>query len=364
MKFFKSRLSLILSILMFCTAFLSGCSNLQVNTSEETADDTVVLTSEPTEATVYYETEGSFAKESKYSDEDYWVYFESDTEGKEADVFFLSPTSFNGKEEGLYNLPLDNEDIKENFKRQVNKEKGIYDDNCRFFAPYYSQIGMNVYNTMSIEEREPYLEKAFEDVKEAFEYYMAVCNNGRPIIIAGFSQGADMSLRLIKECFKDEARQKQLVACYAIGWRITREEINQYPHLKFAQGETDTGVIISFNSEGESAESSLMIPQNMKTLAINPLNWKTDGTPASKDLNYGACFVNSDGEIKEEIAQFTGAYIDSDRGALKVTDVTEDNFPGSEGEYEIGIFHSYDYQFFYRNLEKNVQDRIKAFSEK
>ena len=62
--------------------------------------------------------------------------------------------------------------------------------------------------------------------------------------------------------------------------------------MKFAEGETDTGVIVAFNSEAEEITDSLMIPEGTKTLAINPLNWKTDGTSADKSLNLGACFTN------------------------------------------------------------------------
>ena len=43
-----------------------------------------------------------------------------------------------------------------------------------------------------------------------------------------------------------------------------------------------------------------MIPEGTKTLAINPLNWKTDGTIAEKNQNAGACFTNYSGEIINE----------------------------------------------------------------
>lgn len=339
----KRILSLILSVVCFFTVCLSGCQN-------------------KAESTFFETTNVSKESSSKYSSADNWVYADTDSPEKEADVFFLCPTSFDGEDKGFYNMPLDNEEIRQKFKGQVNMEKGIYDDNCRFFAPYYSQIGMNVYD-MSIEEREPFLKIAFADVKDAFEYYIENYNEGRPVVLAGFSQGADMCLRLLKECFAEKSLQNQLVACYAIGWRITDEELAEYPHLKFSQGENDTGVIISFNTEAEKAENSLMIPKGMKTKAINPLNWKTDTSHAPKELNLGSCFTDYDGNVTKEAKNLTGAYIDSERGALKVTDINEDNYPGSAGSFERGVYHSYDFQFFYRNLEKNVQDRIKAFLE-
>lgn len=294
-----------------------------------------------------------------YSNIANWAYFESDATDKNADVFFVCPTVYFGSDDS-YNMELTDEDTKESFLGATNMEKGIYDADSRFFAPYYSQVGFNVYS-MGSSDSEQYFELAFDDVKSAFEYYYENCNDDRPIILAGFSQGSDMCIRLLKECFKDKDRQDQLIACYAIGWRITDEEIKEYPQLKFAEGESDTGVIISFNSEAENIDDSLMIPKGIKTLSINPLNWKTDSTIADKSLNLGACFTNYDGKIEKEINNLTGAYIDDVRGALKVNDVTPEEYPAGIDIFEEGIYHLYDYQFFYRNLQNNVQARINSY---
>ena len=170
-----------------------------------------------------------------------------------------------------------------------------------------------------------------------------------------------MSIRLVKDFFADEKTNDLLVACYAIGWSITEAELEEYEHLQVAQSERDTGVIVSFNSEAESVTHSLMIPEGTKTLAINPLNWQTDGTPADKSLNKGACFTDYGGNIVTEIPELTGAYIDSVRGELKVTDVTEEDYPPVLSIFDSGVYHLYDYQFFYRNLQENVSVRIAEY---
>ncbi|HIU87703.1 MAG TPA: DUF3089 domain-containing protein [Candidatus Avilachnospira avistercoris] len=293
-----------------------------------------------------------------YADEANWAYLEDD-EDFDTDVFFVCPTVFGGDED-IYNMSLDDEESKASFLGATNMEKGIYDDKSRFFAPYYRQAGLNVYE-LSMEEQEPYLQFAYEDISKAFDYYLEHYNEGRPIILAGFSQGADLCIRLLKDKFADEKLQEQLVACYAIGWRVTEEELEAYPQLKFAEGETDTGVIIAFNSEAENISDSLMIPEGMKSLCINPLNWRTDSTPADKSENLGACFTDYDGNITEEIKGLTGAYIDTERGSLKVPDVTPEDYPAGLYIFEDGIYHLYDYQFFYRNLEENVSTRIAAY---
>lgn len=173
-----------------------------------------------------------------------------------------------------------------------------------------------------------------------------------------------MCIRLLKDCFKDEETNRLLVACYAIGWRITEQEIKENPHLKFASGENDTGVIVSFNSEAEFINNSLMIPSGTKTLAINPLNWKTDGTAADKSEDLGSCFTDYSGNITKEIKNLTGAYIDSTRGSLKVPNVSPKDYPPGLDMFEEGIYHLYDYQFFYRNLQKNVKTRLDSYYAK
>jgi hypothetical protein len=259
-------------------------------------------------------------------------------------------------------MPLDDEEAKKDFLGVINMEKGIYDDNCRFFAPYYSQISKKSYD-LDVVKRETYLQKAYEDVKEAFLYYLENYNNGRPIVLAGFSQGADMSYRLLKDVFSDEKINKLLVASYSIGWAITSDELDVNPHMKFASGETDTGCIISFDCEAEDITESFVIPEDVKALSINPLNWKTTSEKASKELNKGYVLVSrSDSEkINNEIDKLCGCYIDNQRGALKITDIRPQDYPPKMDYLSEGEYHVYDYMFFYRNLEENVLKRIESY---
>ncbi len=169
-----------------------------------------------------------------------------------------------------------------------------------------------------------------------------------------------MSIRLVKEFFDDATYGDQLVACYAIGWGITQEELDEYPHLQMAKGADDTGVIITFNTEEEGIETSLMVPTT--TLSINPLNWCTDSTYGDASLNLGACFTDYDGTIVAEIPALTGAYLNAERGTLIVdSTITPAEYPPVLSIFEDGIYHLYDYLFFYRNLQENVTARIDAF---
>ena len=293
-----------------------------------------------------------------YSDQNNWAYYGSAPGPIQAvDVFFVGPTTFPGTA-AQRNMPLDAPELRRSFLGAINMEKGIYDARANFYAPYYRQVGLNVYR-LDAKAAAPCFALAYQDVKAAFEYYLKHLNPDRPFILAGFSQGADMIVRLLKDKFRDPALQARLIAAYAIGWRVTAEEVAQYPHLRMARGEFDIGVIISFNTEAPELASSLGVP--VKTLGINPLNWQTTGEQADRSLNQGAVFTGYDGRIIKEIPHLTGAYLDPIRGTVKVTDIDAAAYPPGLDLFQPGEYHIYDYQFFYRNLQTNVGDRIDVY---
>ena len=294
-----------------------------------------------------------------YSQSENWAYY-GVGEGKEADLFLICPTVDMGKN-GNYNMSMEDTDTKESFVGALNMEKGIYEDSTTMYAPYYRQMTFSVYS-MTEEDMKPYLEMAYRDVAAAFEYYFEHCNNGRPIILAGFSQGSQLLLMLLEEYFDEAEYSEKLVAAYCIGWRVTEADLTKHPYLKMAEGENDTGVIVSFNSEAEGVENSIIVPNGTKTLGINPLNWKTDSTPADKSLNKGACFTKYSGDIKEETPALTGAYLDAERGTLRITDVNPSDY--SSSLFPDGVYHLYDYQFFFRNLQENVAVRLDSYLQK
>ena len=291
-----------------------------------------------------------------YSDKDNWAYY-GIGEDKDADLFLIGPT-VDMKDE--YNMSMDDDKTKAHFLGALNMERGIYEENTRMFAPYYRHAAMKVYS-MTPAEREDYLVYAYDDVAEAFEHYIMYENHGRPIILAGFSQGADMCYRLLEDYFDNEYLKEHLVAVYAIGWPCTKEMTEQFPQIIPAQGEDDTGVVVSFDCEAPDVKDTFITPAKTKAYTINPLNWKTDETPADKTLNIGACFTDYDGNILKEESGLCGCYIDISRGIVKIPDLDPADYPAVVPNLPEGAYHIYDYQFFYRNLEENVGKRIDSF---
>ena len=293
--------------------------------------------------------------ELDYSNTKLWAYFNDDGgSAKQADCFVISPTVYvaNGRNK---NLNVKDPSVKRIFVSGVSDQKELYSDDCAIYSPFYRQASIEAYS-MNESEAAKHFDIAYADIENAFLYYIKNCNQGRPLVLSGFSQGADMCIRLLKDHGNDPAVKKVLVACYAIGWRLTDDDISKYPHLKPAQGESDTGVIICYDCESESVKSSLVVPEGMKSRSINPLNWKTDSTPAGKTMNKGS--VMNDGHLEKNL---TGCYIDPVRGTLKATDLNEDEYEPGPSCFGKGEFHIYDIRLFSQNLKENVATRLKAF---
>ncbi|MBO4916243.1 MAG: DUF3089 domain-containing protein [Oscillospiraceae bacterium] len=293
-----------------------------------------------------------------YADAANWAYFELG-EDKGVDVFLICPTVDTLSERNSLDL---NDKLKERFIYALDLEKGIYEDAGRLFSPFYRQMSMNAYK-LSAEERLPAQELAYRDVSASFRWYLEHENGGRGIILAGFSQGAQMCLELLKEYYGGDGAEAVslrdgLVAVYAIGWSVPEEMARSYPQIIPAKGETDTGVVVSFDCEDGTLSGTVATPEGTKALSINPLSWRTDGAKADKSLNLGA--VMSTGA--EPIPALCGAYIGA-RGELIVTDVTAEEYPAVVDIFPDGSFHIYDYLFFFTNLKENVKARTAVWKE-
>ncbi|MCC6215606.1 MAG: DUF3089 domain-containing protein [Polyangiaceae bacterium] len=69
---------------------------------------------------------------------------------------------------------------------------------CRVFAPLYRQVTIGTFSAEP-EIAEPLLQVAYADVADAFEHFLAQWSRGRPFVLVGHSQGAQMLRRLVAE---------------------------------------------------------------------------------------------------------------------------------------------------------------------
>jgi hypothetical protein len=75
-----------------------------------------------------------------------------------------------------------------------------------------------------------------------------------------------------------DEQYRQLVAAYVLGYKVTPEDTLSSSHIRPAKGESDTGVTICYNTVKDAKYAKPVIAGTC--FAINPVNWRTDATPA------------------------------------------------------------------------------------
>lgn len=163
-------------------------------------------------------------------------------------------------------------------------EKNLCGENFRFISPYYHQYTFEAFSGRTKEDTLKFLavkEEVTKEAIEAFRYYMKHLNNGRQFVLAGFSQGAQLSIEIVKAMREEEL--SKMAAAYIIGYRLTAEDLT-HPNIKAAEDETSRGVCISFNS-ALSEKGIWEMTSGGAATCINPLNWHRDTTAAVLEYN-------------------------------------------------------------------------------
>lgn len=280
---------------------------------------------------------------------------------KDVDTFFLYPSSYVSPKDNLKPFA----DIRdENMVRIANKcldiQGGVFAKHTNVYAPLYRQVDpvfglkMQAQNKHSIVD-----EVLLTDAVDSFKYYYENFNNGKPFILAGHSQGTTILMKLLSTYLKENREiLKQMVAAYMIGYCITEDFMKENPHLKFAKGETDTGVLLSWNTEKPNLGKPSPVIKG-KPLVINPINWKIDDTYAPASKNLGSLIKGS--IVSPGVAD---AKINTKTGILECSSVNPEDFKQAFDFFPVGSYHSMDYGFYFENIKDNVGKRIEAFKKK
>jgi pimeloyl-ACP methyl ester carboxylesterase len=232
------------------------------------------------------------------------------------------------------------------------------------YAPFYRQDNGSSINRLETIAGIPTL-----DAIEAFDYYIKHFNNNRPYILVGHSQGATVLSNLLSEYMKDHPEvYSRMIAAYVIGNPITDAYLAENPHLKFAEGPDDTGVIISYNTQADYffTQDPPVKPNpvlyGLVGRVINPINWKTDDTYADKSESLGS-FMPDHSLIFQTMPQYADARIDIAHGVLVCSTAEEPFISDLEtlAGFPKGVYHSFDIPLYYYDLRANAQNRVNEY---
>ena len=274
------------------------------------------------------------------------------------DVFYFYPTAWTSKDTDPQICSIDEPTMLTQAPAAFARQATAFDTVGNIYAPYYRQDNLSATDRLKVISGTP-----TSDGVAAFDYYIRHYNNGRPFILAGHSQGSNVLNNLLAEYIKDHPEiLKNMIAAYVIGFPITAEYMAANPHLKFAQGPDDTGVIISYNTEAPDVlPGTNPVLSGMVGLVINPITWTREETLAPTSLGLGSYLPDPTTKAFVPVPQYADAKIDKTNGVLICSTADENALLPLTAELGKGVYHSFDYDFYYYNLRANAQNRVNKF---
>ena len=291
-----------------------------------------------------------------YADMTYWYAFgEND---KPADVFYVYPTvstiSFVDNGSSWF-ADITQAEVREEANDNQRFNKMLYDD-YNFYAPYYRQM---IFESYSQPDDVMLKNAAFaaQDVKDAFQYYMAHGNGGRPFFLVGHSQGSQVLIELLKEGMTEEQR-RLMVAAYCIGYHVTAEDMAHFSEqLCPAMDSIEIGKLIIFNSMTDTTAIS-MVSRN-DVAGVNPTTWTmlTDTVPAEYQLGMAKYNDNRDSVLIVPCP--TRTYLYKHNTICPDLDPDMVFIPAYEDMFPRGNLHFADSWLFAGNVKQNMACRLR-----
>jgi len=278
-----------------------------------------------------------------------WAVLPSNTSELEADIFYIYPTLMTSDKDLRWNIAIT--DSIQNAKiinTAVRFQASAWANSGKIYVPIYRQAHLRAYFNFESGGKEA-LTLAYSDVKAAFETYLKKYNKGRPIIIAGHSQGSTHARLLLKDFFDDKPLQKQLIAAYIPGIGFKKDE---FKTIKLMTKPNETGGFVSWNTYKRNK-----LPKNYNKwykgkVASNPITW--DAAKHTKREDHKG-FLYSNGKLY--------------KNALKIEVIdgmiwtTLPKFPHRLFAIFKKSYHVGDINLFWTDIQQNAELRVKNWLE-
>ncbi len=263
------------------------------------------------------------------------------------DVFFVYPTTFTSPDDSSWNATIDDAEL--NAKTDYSAilyQASVFNEESRVFSPRYRQAHYRAFNTEDKRSANKAFALAYEDVKNAFEYYLKHYNNGRPIIIASHSQGTLHAAHLLKDYFDGKPLERKLVAAYIIGLPVKEDYFKNIPACNSPE---KTSCVVSWRTYEKGYEGEPYIQQeNFKVININPLTMRQDTLYAPAEKNIGGMLR----DFNKLLPGLTDAQVHGN-----ILWASKPQFFGNVF-LNFKNYHIADYNLFYSNIREDVKRRI------
>lgn len=289
------------------------------------------------------------------------------TDAPRAAVFYIPPTTF--LDRTRWNAPLDDAQANYRLGLFTRSQASAFNGVGAIWAPRYRQATFGAFLAAADPRSAKALDFAYGDVARAFDAFVAALPPGRPIILAGHSQGSLHLLTLLRRKVAGTPLAPRIVAAYVIGWPISLPADLPALGLPECRSAGQAGCIVAWQSFAEPADPKLIdkwfdastgyagLPRRgTAMLCTNPLTGAQGGAaPASANL--GALVPRADYAGADLTPGLIPARCDA-RGLLLIGPP-----PVGFGRYVLpgNNYHVFDYALFWANLRADVAARLKGW---
>jgi pimeloyl-ACP methyl ester carboxylesterase len=170
---------------------------------------------------------------------------------------------------------------------EVRQQLARFGAECRIYAPLYRQFTLTALRARMTGASVPGADDpgirnvGYNDVVDAWNYYLQHDNRGRGVVLIGHSQGSGVLTRLIAAEIDGKPVQKQLVSALLLGTRLPvtpGKDTGLFKHIPTCHSPSQTGCVVAYatfrdtvpppaNSRfGRATESG------MEAACVNPAN--------------------------------------------------------------------------------------------
>ena len=277
-------------------------------------------------------------------------FFTNNHEPKLADVFYIYPTLLTEKKNTQWNAAIDQKEVRQEvLNTPVKFQASAWIDAANLYVPYYRQAHYRAYLDPFQKEGKKAFRLAYEDVRRAFRYYLKHYNLGKPIILAGHSQGSHHLKEILKEFFDGKPLQKQLVAAYLIGIKLLPNDFNTLSPMYAPE---EVGGYVTWNTYKKGHLPKTYTSWYKGGITINPITWdETNSVGAEKHLG----ILNGDLKIYPK-----SVAIERVDGMLWAT---VPKIPKRFWLSFIKNYHFADINLFWADIQQNAKLRVSKWQE-
>jgi hypothetical protein len=136
----------------------------------------------------------------------------------------------------------------------VRQQFARFGSKCRAFAPMYRQVTLAGLRRMMAPGSTVTLDRGlqYDDVRDAWKYYLEHDNKGRGFVLVGHSQGSFILAELIRQEIDGKPVQSRMVSAILLGTTIAvpkdKDVGGSFQHVPLCHSASQTGCVITYAS--------------------------------------------------------------------------------------------------------------------